>query len=119
MTGERDGSGGTSGRDGAEPVRPRTVPLDELFGVTPSVTDEQDPPAIRTADPTGGEPDESVAEPPAVPGWDTSPHQVSFAALSGADEAPTTATDPPAAWSTGPAADGATDGAAAPPRSAG
>lgn len=114
MTGERDGSGGTSGRDGAEPARPRTVPLDDLFGVTPSVTDEQDPPAIRAADPTGGEPDESVAEPPAVPGWDTSPHQVSFAALSGADEAPTTATDPPAAWSTGPAADGAADGAAAP-----
>ncbi|MGM0722733.1 regulatory protein RecX [Pseudonocardia sp. SID8383] len=114
MTGERDGSGGTSGRDGAEPTRPRTVPLDDLFGVTPSVTDEQDPPAIRTADPTGGEPDESVAEPPGVPGWDTSPHQVSFAALSGADEAPTTATEPPAAWSTGPAADGATDGAAAP-----
>lgn len=107
MTGERDGSGGTSGRDGTEPTRPRTVPLDDLFGVAPSVTDEQDPPAVRTADPTGGEPDESVAEPPAVPGWDTSPHQVSFAALSGADEASTTATDPPAAWSTGPAADGA------------
>ncbi|MER5672382.1 RecX family transcriptional regulator [Pseudonocardia alni] len=114
MTGERDGSGGTSGRDGAEPTRPRTVPLDDLFGVTPSATDEQDPPAIRTADPTGGGPDESGVEPPAVPGWDTSPHQVSFAALSGADEAPTTATDPPAAWSTGPAADGATDEAAAP-----
>ncbi|WP_308010449.1 RecX family transcriptional regulator [Pseudonocardia sp. ICBG1034] len=114
MTGERDGSGGTSGRDGAEPTRPRTVPLDDLFGVTPSVTDEQESPAIRTADPTGGEPDESVAEPPAVPGWDTSPHQVSFAALSGADEAPTTATGPPAAWSTGPATDGATDGTAAP-----
>lgn len=113
MTGEHDGSGGTSGRDGAEAARPRTVPLDDLFGVNPSVTDEQDPPAIRTADPTGGGPEESGVGPPAVPGWDTSPHQVSFAALSGADEAPAPAADPSAAWSTGPAADGATGEAAA------
>ncbi|WP_168169535.1 RecX family transcriptional regulator [Pseudonocardia sp. HH130629-09] len=115
MTGDHDGSGGTSGQDGAEPTGPRTVPLDDLFGVTPSGADAPDPPAIRTADPTGAEPGEPAAEPPAVPGWDASPHQVSFATLSGADGATAAITDPPAtARPTDPAADAATDGVAEP-----
>lgn len=115
MTGDHDGSGGTSGRDGAEPTGPRTVPLDDLFGVTPSGPDVPDPPAIRTVDPTGAEPGEPAAEPPAVPGWDASPHQVSFATLSGADGATAAITDPPAtARPTDPSADAATDGVAEP-----
>ncbi|OLL96609.1 Regulatory protein RecX [Pseudonocardia sp. Ae406_Ps2] len=114
MTGDHDGSGGTSGRDGAEPTGPRTVPLDDLFGVTPSGADAPDPPAIRTVDPTGDEPGEPAAEPSSVPGWDTSPHQVSFATLSGTDGSPPTITDPSAARPTDPAADAATDGVAEP-----
>ncbi|WP_308188003.1 RecX family transcriptional regulator [Pseudonocardia sp. ICBG1142] len=115
MTGDHDRSGGTSGRDGAEPTGPRTVPLDDLFGVTPPGAAAPDPHAIRTVDPTGDEPEDPAAEPPAVPGWDASPHQVSFATLSGADGATTAITDPPAtARPTDPAADAATDGLAKP-----
>ncbi|WP_308015515.1 regulatory protein RecX [Pseudonocardia sp. ICBG1293] len=116
MTGEHDGSGGTSGRDGAEPTGPRTVPLDDLFGVTPSVTDDEAPPPVRTTDPTRGEPVGTGAEPPSVPGWDTSPHRVSFATLSGAAGAPSTAAaaDRPAGTPTDESTGPGTDEAAAP-----
>ncbi|MEJ8279065.1 regulatory protein RecX [Pseudonocardia spirodelae] len=88
MTREHDGAGGTSGRDGAEPAGPRTVPLDDLFGVAAAGPDGEGLPAIPTLDPALGDPaPASTGDGPADDAPDDpeppAPTQVSFAALSG------------------------------------